>query len=65
MYPTTRQPLFFKPIVAPLLFIALLLLGSGLINANVDSVAEGAVALLAAVALQRRTPKQAETPFVC
>lgn len=71
MHPTTPnfiKPLLLQPLVAPLLVLALLLIGSGLFESSLASIAEGALALLAAFAMQRKARSdlsQKPSPFVC
>lgn len=62
------QPLTLQPLVAPLLALALLLIGAGLFESSLAPIVEGLIALAAAFGMQRKARKdlkQTPSPFVC
>ncbi|WPO98566.1 hypothetical protein SFA35_18275 [Pseudomonas sp. HR96] len=66
--PNIVKPLIMQPLVAPLLALALLLIGSGLLEMSVAPLAEGSLALVAAFAMQRKARNDLNrkpSPFVC
>lgn len=66
--PNIVQPLMLQPLVAPLLALALLLIGSGLFDMSVAPIAEGIIALAVAYAMQRKASndlRQTPSQFVC
>lgn len=66
--PNFVKPLIMQPLVAPLLALALLLIGSGLFEMSIAPLAEGGLALVAAFAMQRKARndlKQKQSRFVC